>query len=94
MPQNTGNDPADNPGRLNRFDLGAATVLVDFAHNPDGFDALFEAAAALPAERRLVLLGQSGDRERASTEGMARACVEAGRLVSGELSACLSSFFA
>lgn len=73
-----GSDPADNPGRLNRFELGGATVLVDFAHNPDGFDALFEAAAALPAERRLVLLGQSGDRERASTRGMARACVAAG----------------
>lgn len=71
-------DPADNPGRLNRFELGGATVLVDFAHNPGGFAALFEAAAALPAERRLVLLGQSGDRDRASTRAMAEECVRAG----------------
>lgn len=71
-------DPTDNPGRLNRFELGGVTVLVDFAHNPSGFAALFEAAAALPAERRLVLLGQSGDRDRASTRGMVQECVRAG----------------
>ena len=71
-------DPEDNPGRLNRFDLGGATALVDFAHNPGGFAALFEAASALPAERRLVLVGQSGDRDLDSTRGMARSCAEAG----------------
>jgi len=73
-----GSDPDDNPGRLNRFELGGVEVLVDFAHNAEGFAALFEAAAALPADRRLVLLGQSGDRDLESTKGMAEECVRAG----------------
>lgn len=71
-------NPSDNPGRLNRFALGGVTVLVDFAHNPSGFDALFSAAAALPAKRRLVLIGQSGDRDAVSTRGMVRSAVDAG----------------
>ena len=29
-----GSDPADNKGRLMRFDVGGVTVLVDYAHNP------------------------------------------------------------
>ena len=53
----------ENPGRLNRFDLGGAVAFVDFAHNPHGLEALLEMAAALPAERRLVVVGQAGDRD-------------------------------
>ena len=54
--------PEDNPGRGNFIDLGGVTVLVDFAHNPHGVAALIEAVEDLPAERRLFLLGQAGDR--------------------------------
>ncbi len=53
----------ENPGRLNRFDLGGAVAIVDFAHNPHGVAALMEMAAALPAKRRLVVIGQAGDRD-------------------------------
>ncbi|MCB1032913.1 MAG: Mur ligase [Acidobacteria bacterium] len=62
-----------NPGRLNRFELGGVTVLVDFAHNPHGMAALVGTAAALPARRRLVLLGQAGDRDDAAIRALARA---------------------
>ncbi len=55
--------PDENPGRLNRFMLGGVTAIVDFAHNPHGVAALMEMAAALPAERRLVVIGQAGDRD-------------------------------
>jgi len=75
---NFASGPKDNPGRLNRIQLGKVTALVDFAHNPDGFQALFAAAAALPAKRRLVLIGQAGDRDELSTRGMTRAAAEAG----------------
>lgn len=54
---------ASNPGRLNRFDLGDAVALVDFAHNPHGMAALLDTARALPAKRRCVLVGQAGDRD-------------------------------
>ncbi|NNG17876.1 MAG: Mur ligase [Gemmatimonadales bacterium] len=63
----------DNPGRLNVFDLSGARVILDFAHNPHGVAAVVSMAAALPAERRLVLIGQAGDRDDESIRGLARA---------------------
>ena len=62
----------DNPGRLNRFQLGGVEVIVDFAHNPHGLSALIDLGGALPAERRLVLLGQAGDREDSAIRELAR----------------------
>lgn len=54
--------PDDNPGRCNIFSIDGAHVLVDFAHNPHGMGALFELAQRYPARRRLMVLGQAGDR--------------------------------
>ncbi|MCH6572867.1 MAG: Mur ligase [Proteobacteria bacterium] len=54
--------PEDNPGRCNLFAIDGADVLVDFAHNPHGIAAIFELARARPAKRRLMLIGQAGDR--------------------------------
>lgn len=62
----------DNPGRLNIYQLGGVTVVVDFAHNPHGLSALIEMAQALPAKRRLVLLGQAGDRDDEAIRQLAR----------------------
>jgi len=67
-----------NPGRLNTFDLGGVTALVDFAHNPHGFAAFFAMAAALPARRKAILMGQAGDRTNDAIKGLARAAWEAG----------------
>ena len=67
-----GNTPRDNPGRLNVYRLGGVTVLVDFVHNPHGMDAMAQLAAALPARRRLVVLGQAGDRDDESIRAFAR----------------------
>ncbi len=58
-----GSAAADNPGRLQAYRFGGATVLVDFAHNPDGLAALAETAKTIPATRRLLLLGQAGNRD-------------------------------
>lgn len=55
-------DDDDNPGRMGRMRINGATVLVDFAHNPHGLDALFAVARAVPARRKLLLIGQAGDR--------------------------------
>ncbi|MDX1997487.1 MAG: Mur ligase family protein [Thermoanaerobaculia bacterium] len=65
--------PGANPGRLNDFQLGGVRVLVDFAHNPHGVAALAEAIAAMPAQRRLVIVGQAGDRDDGAIRGLARA---------------------
>jgi len=57
------NSPTGNLGRLNAFEFGGVRVFVDFAHNPHGITALMEMAQALPATRRLVVIGQAGDRD-------------------------------
>lgn len=63
---------AENPGRLNLFTLGGVTAVADFAHNPHGMNALVAYAGTLPARRRLVLLGQAGDRDDLAIRDLAR----------------------
>src|SRR5690606_19499845 len=70
----------DNPGRLNVYRFGGATAIVDFAHNPHGMDALAALAAALPAERRLVVLGQAGDRDDHALRELARSARPLGQI--------------
>jgi UDP-N-acetylmuramyl tripeptide synthase len=62
----------ENPGRLNRFDLGGVTAIVDFAHNPHGLEAVLYMARALPARRRCVVVGQAGDRDDEAIRELAR----------------------
>lgn len=64
--------PDENPGRLNLFELGGVTAVADFAHNPHGMNALVALAGTLPARRRLVLLGQAGDRDDLAIRDLAR----------------------
>ena len=61
------------PGRTNLFRFGGATVLLDFVHNPHGMRAMAETVLRMPARRRLVVLGQAGDRDDASIRALARA---------------------
>lgn len=65
--------PEENPGRLNVVELGGVTAIVDFAHNPDGMRVVMEMAAALPAKRRLLVIGQAGDRDDDSIRAYAAA---------------------
>jgi cyanophycin synthetase len=67
-----GSDPRHNPGRLDRHDVGGVTVLVDFAHNPHGLNALLATARALSPRRLLVVLGQAGDRDDEAIRDLAR----------------------
>jgi cyanophycin synthetase len=62
----------ESRGRLNRYVLAnGAVALVDFAHNPDGVVRVGETTAKWPAQRRIVLLGQAGDRTDAELQGLA-----------------------
>jgi UDP-N-acetylmuramyl tripeptide synthase len=65
--------PGDNPGRLEVVRVGDVTALVDYAHNPAGLAALLDAARGLPAARRLLVLGQAGDRDDDALDELARA---------------------
>jgi cyanophycin synthetase len=63
---------ADNPGRGNEYNLGGVRVFQDFAHNPHGMEALAGMMKALPGKRRLIILGQGGDRDDESIRELAR----------------------
>ena len=67
-----GLDPADNPGRLEHWSHGGATVLIDYAHNPDGLAQLLTVARALRPQRLGLLLGQAGNRDDAAIRELAR----------------------
>jgi cyanophycin synthetase len=70
-----GSAEEENVGRANVMELGGVQVVVDYAHNPHGMAALADMVAAMPARRRLVLLGQAGDRSDASIRELARAAL-------------------
>jgi cyanophycin synthetase len=58
-----GSTARDNPGRLERWSHRGATVLIDYAHNPDGLAQLLGVARALKPVRLGLLLGQAGNRD-------------------------------
>jgi UDP-N-acetylmuramyl tripeptide synthase len=70
-----GANPADNPGRMMRFSSQGVTVLIDYAHNPDGLTGFLTVARHLQGGRgRLgLLLGHAGNRQNADIEELARA---------------------
>jgi UDP-N-acetylmuramyl tripeptide synthase len=68
-----GRTASDNEGRANMVELGGVQLVIDYAHNPHGVAALGELMAALPARRRLVLIGQAGDRPDGAIRALARA---------------------
>lgn len=67
-----GANPEDNPGRANLFEREGVRILLDYAHNPHGLTALLGLARALPAERRLITIGQAGDRDDEALRELAR----------------------
>jgi cyanophycin synthetase len=65
--------PDENPGRGNYVEVGGLTLLIDYAHNPHGLMALAPAIKSFPANRRLVIAGQAGDRSDQDTCDMIQA---------------------
>jgi UDP-N-acetylmuramyl tripeptide synthase len=62
----------DNPGRLETWRFGGLTVLLDYAHNPEGLEGLLRIASAHRGAGRLgLLLGQAGNREDAAIRDLA-----------------------
>ena len=86
-----GLDPSDNPGRANLYELDGVRIIVDYAHNPHGIAALATALERVPSTRRLVVIGQAGDRDDAAIREMARAALalRPDRVVAKEMDAYL-----
>jgi UDP-N-acetylmuramyl tripeptide synthase len=67
--------PENNPGRGNRFDFNGITAIVDFAHNEHGLALMAQTIKNMPAKRRLVLMGQAGDRSDELIQGLVKSAL-------------------
>ncbi len=77
----------ENPGRGNFIHIDGVTVLMDFAHNPHGMKAIIEMVRQVPARRRLILVGQAGDRSNGDIRALveATAALEFDRVIAAEI---------
>jgi cyanophycin synthetase len=70
-----GSSRHDNPGRLERWELPGVSVLLDYAHNPEGLHGLLSVAQGMQTLRgsgRLgLLLGQAGNRSNEAIADLA-----------------------
>jgi cyanophycin synthetase len=57
-------DSTTNPGRMNVFDVEGVIVVLDFAHNAEGLDALLRVARGLRLPAAVVRLALSGAGDR------------------------------
>ena len=67
----------NNPGRGNLFEFGGVKVIADFAHNEHGLKLMAETIKNMPGKRRLVMLGQAGDRTDELIEGLVHSALKA-----------------
>jgi cyanophycin synthetase len=67
-----------SPGRMNLFRLGRRTVIIDFAHNEAGTEAILDVAAAIAggaagrAAPVTAIVGTAGDRPEDTLRGIGR----------------------
>lgn len=66
----------DNPGRMNTWRLpSGALAVLDFAHNAHGLNVIVETVRRWNKPRRVLLLGQAGDRPDRDLRSLAAAAV-------------------
>lgn len=68
------NTPDQNAGRLNIYDVGGVSVIVDFAHNEAGLSALLDLAAGFRGGggRIVSIIGTAGDRTEEALRALGR----------------------
>lgn len=71
------------PGRMERVTAPGSpfTVVVDYAHTPDGLEKVLKTARSFTKNRLIVLFGCGGDRDRTKRPIMGRIAVNEGDLI-------------
>jgi cyanophycin synthetase len=68
--------PAQTPGRLNMFHFKNFTVLLDYAHNVAGLQALKKFIDKIDASYKVGIIAGIGDRRQEDNEGIGRVAAE------------------
>lgn len=55
-------DDEDNPGRFNSYQYNGATIILDYAHNIEGYKAVLEGLSKINHKRLVGIIGVPGDR--------------------------------
>src|SRR5207253_940300 len=50
------------PGRMNVFTIGELEIMVDYAHNPDGFRQMEKFLQSMPDRKKFGIVTSPGDR--------------------------------
>jgi UDP-N-acetylmuramyl-tripeptide synthetase len=73
---------ASVPGRFELVDAGQPyTVIVDYAHTPDGLENILRTARQFATRRIIVIFGCGGDRDRTKRPIMGRLAMDYGDIV-------------
>ncbi len=67
---------AQTPGRMNIFDFKEYKVLIDFAHNPDGFRGIKEFLSSVEATYKIGIITGTGDRRDEDIREMGKISAE------------------
>lgn len=68
--------PAQTPGRLNLFEFKNFTVMLDYAHNPAGLQALKNFIDKIDASPKVGIIAGIGDRRQEDNEGIGKVAAE------------------
>ncbi|NLM43571.1 MAG: cyanophycin synthetase [Clostridiales bacterium] len=63
-----------NPGRFNQFDVNGVKVIIDYAHNIDGYKNILNSLKAMKKKRLIGVIGVPGDRTDSSTISIGEIC--------------------
>lgn len=67
---------AQTPGRMNIFDFKEYKVMIDFAHNPDGFKGIKEYLSTIDSTSKIGIITGTGDRRDDDIRDMGRISAE------------------
>ena len=67
---------AQTPGRMNIFDFKEYKVMIDFAHNPDGFRGIKEFLSTIDSTAKIGIITGTGDRRDDDIRSMGRISAE------------------
>ena len=67
---------AQTPGRLTMTDMGDFNVLVDYAHNKAGYNALIDFVSSYNANKKIMTLCVPGDRRDDDFDSIAEICAK------------------